>query len=113
MRIHYETNIGDEFLQFWLGTPDVKAISVVDDICGTISEGIMQASSFGDYFQKKTMIEALLDLLDVRFPSADVQTLKPLFENVAEYQTLRQLLREAARAPSLDEFKRILAANGS
>ena len=73
----------------------------------------MQASSFGDYFQKKTMIEALLDLLDVRFPSADVQTLKPLFENVAEYQTLRQLLREAARAPSLDEFKRILAANGS
>ena len=83
------------------------------DIRGTISEGIMQASSFGDYFQKKTMIEALLDLLDVRFQSGDVQTLKPLLENIAEYKTLRQLHLEAVQVSSLDEFKRILTTNGS
>ncbi len=83
------------------------------NIRGIISEGIMQASSFGDYFQKKTTIENLLDVLDVRFPSTDVQALKPLLENIAEYQTLKQLLRETARVPSFEEFKRILAANGS
>ena len=81
-----------------------------------ISEETMYESSVIQHFteqgERKGTIESLLDVLDVRFQSSEVQTLKPKIESIEELQTLKQLHREAVQVPSLDEFRRILASNG-
>ena len=74
----------------------------------------MQKTSFAQYFsekaERKTNIELLLEVLEVRFQHSDVQLLKPTLENIEENQRLRELHRKAVQVPSLDEFKRILAS---
>ncbi len=57
---------------------------------------------------RKGTIEAILDVLEEQFQSNDVQTLKLVLENIEELQRLKQLLREAARANSLEAFKQTL-----
>lgn len=71
----------------------------------------MQESSVIRYFERKNTIENLLDVLGVRFSPSEVQMLKPMLEDVEESQRLRELLREAVRIQSLDEFKRVLSLN--
>ena len=87
------------------------------DIRDILSEETMHESSFAQYFtekgERKNAIEALLDVLEVRFQPNNLQTLKPMIESVEELQTLKRLHREAVQVPSLDEFKRILASNGT
>ena len=68
---------------------------------------------FTEQGERKGAIESLLDVLDVRFQSSEVQTLKPKIESIEELQTLKQLLREALQVSSLDEFRRILSSNGN
>ena len=63
--------------------------------------------------ERKNALESLLDVLEVRFQRSDVETLKPTLESIEEIQHLRKLLREAVQVPNLDEFRRILASNGS
>ena len=65
---------------------------------------------FYEKFQRELAIEALLDVLEVRFPSNDVKMLKPALENIEDLPRLKQLYHEAFRVPNLDEFKRILAS---
>ncbi len=62
--------------------------------------------------ERKAAIESLLDVLEVRFQSSEVQTLNPIIESIEELPHLRELLREAVQVSSLDEFRRILASNG-
>ena len=62
--------------------------------------------------ERKGTIESLLDILEVRFQSSEVQTLKPKIESIEELQTLKQLHHEALQVSSLDEFRRILSSNG-
>ena len=62
--------------------------------------------------ERKAAIESLLDVLEVRFQSSEVQTLKPKIESIEELQTLKQLHHEALQVSSLDEFRRILSSNG-
>ncbi len=62
-----------------------------------ISQGVREAT-----------IEAILEVLEVHFESDSVQTLKPILGTIEDIQQLKYLLREAARAKSLDEFKLIL-----
>ena len=81
----------------------------------------MQESSVIQHFteqgikqgERKAAIESLLDVLEVRFQSSEVQTLNPIIESIEELPYLRELLREAVQVPSLDEFRRILSSNGS
>lgn len=77
----------------------------------------MHESSVIQYFtekaQRELAIEALLDVLEIRFPSNGVQTLKPIIENIEELQQLKLLRREAVQVPSLDEFRRILSSNAT
>ena len=84
------------------------------DIRSILSEETMQDTSFAQYFsekaERKTNIENILDVLEVRFQHSDVQILKPTLDNIEESQRLRELLREAVQVPSIDEFKRILAS---
>ena len=61
--------------------------------------------------ERKAAIESLLDVLEVRFQSSEVQTLKPKIESIEELQTLKQLHHEALQVSSLDEFRQILASN--
>ncbi len=67
---------------------------------------------FTEQGERKGAIESLLDVLDVRFQSSEVQTLKPKIESIEELQTLKQLHHAALQAPNFDEFRRILASNG-
>ncbi len=67
---------------------------------------------FTEQGERKGTIESLLDVLEVRFQSSEVQTLKPKFESIEELRRIRQLLREAVQVSSLDEFRRILASDG-
>ena len=87
------------------------------DIRKIIPEEILMESSVIQHFtqqgERKNALESLLDVLDVRFQSSDVETLKPTLESIEEIQHLRKLLREAVQVPNLDEFRRILASNGS
>ena len=68
---------------------------------------------FTEQGERKGTIESLLDVLNVRFQSSEVQTLKPKIESIEELPHLRELLREAVQVSSLDEFRRILASNGN
>ena len=81
-----------------------------------ILEETMQESSVIQHFtqqgieqgKREGTIQAILDVLEVQFQLDDVQTLKPVLENIEELQRLKQLLREAARAGSLEAFKQTL-----
>ena len=66
-----------------------------------IQQGIQQGVREGT-------IDAILNVLEEHFQSEDIQSLKPVLENIEELQYLKQLLREAARAKSLEEFKQTL-----
>ena len=68
-------------------------------------QGIEQGIGQG---MRKATIDAILEVLEEQFQSKDVQTLKPELEKIEELQYLKQLLREAARANSLEEFKQTL-----
>ncbi len=70
-----------------------------------IAQGIEQGLREGT-------IEAILEVLGVYFQSDDVQTIKPILENIEELQLLKQLLREAARSNSLDAFKHTMEQKG-
>ncbi len=94
-------------------------------IRGIISEETMHESSVIQHFteqgieqgieqgERKGVLESLLDVLESQFEHSEVQTLKPTLEGIEELKDLRQLLREALKVTSLDEFRRILASNGS
>ena len=85
-----------------------------------ILEETMQESSVIQHFtelgieqgERKGVLGSLLDVLESRFQTSEVHTLKPTLENIEEIQYLRELLREAVQVSTLDEFKRILASNG-
>ncbi len=83
------------------------------DIRNILSEETMHESSVIQYFERKNSIELLFDVLEVRFQPNNVQTLKPIIENIKELQTIKQLHHEALQVSNLDEFKRILASNGA
>ena len=74
----------------------------------------MHESSVIQYFsekaERKNSIELLFDVLEVRFQPNDVQTLKPVLENIKELQELKQLHHQALRVSNLDEFKHILSS---
>ncbi|MDE0085915.1 MAG: hypothetical protein OXU23_09410, partial [Candidatus Poribacteria bacterium] len=87
-----------------------------ETIRGIILEETMQESSVIQHFtqqgieqgMRKGTIDAILEVLEEQFQSKGVQTLKPELEKIEELQYLKQLLREAARANSLDAFKKTL-----
>ena len=73
-------------------------------------QGIEQGIEQGE---RKGVLESLIDVLESQFQPNEVETLKPALERIEELQSLRQLLREAVQVTSLEEFRRILASNGS
>ena len=75
-----------------------------------LQQGLEQGLEQG---ARESTIESILDVLEVRFHSYDVQALKPALDSIAQLQPLKQLLREAARACSLNEFRHQLeSSNG-
>ncbi len=91
-----------------------------ETIRNIIMEEIMQESSVIQHYTQQGIqqgiqqgvregtIDSILDVLEEQFQSEDIQTLKPVLEKIDELQYLKQLLREAARANSLEEFKQTL-----
>ena len=62
---------------------------------------------------RENAIESILDVLDVRFQSTLMQLFKAQLEQIDDVQQLRQLLRQAATAPSLEAFAEPLVQNGN
>ena len=61
--------------------------------------------------ERKNALEALLDVLEIRFQRGVAQALKPALEAVEELQRLKQLHRAAVRVSNLDEFLHLLASS--
>ena len=68
-------------------------------------EGIEHGIELGE---RKSAVDALMVVLDVRFHDYDVQILKPTFEAITDLQHLEQLLRTAAQASTIDDITRTL-----
>lgn len=70
-----------------------------------MQEGIEQGA-------RETIIEGILEALEVRFSARGLEQLKPMLESVEGLQRLKELRREALRTYSLETFTQILE-NGS
>ena len=57
---------------------------------------------------RQTRIESALDILSVRFPSADINALKPQLEAITDLDRLKQLNLFVYTAKSLHDFQQSL-----
>ena len=85
-----------------------------------IAEETMYESSIVQYFTEKGIkqgieqggrertVEALLDVLEIRFGLAASDPLATRIEAIEDVQRLKQLHRAAIQVPSLEEFRRLL-----
>lgn len=86
-----------------------------------ISEEIMQESSVIQHFteraiqqgERKGVLESLILILESRFETAEIQTLKPTLESITTLETLKDLRNQALQVSNLETFKGILGSNGS
>ena len=95
-----------------------------DDIREIIPEEILMQSEVVQYFKelgmqegieqgaRETIIESILEALEVRFSARGLEQLKSMLESVEGLQRLKELRREALRTYSLETFTQILE-NGS
>ena len=70
-----------------------------------IEHGIERGIELGE---RKNAVDALMAVLDLRFQDHDVQILKPTFEAITDLQHLKQLLRTAVQASTIDDITRTL-----
>ncbi len=75
-----------------------------------IEEGIERGIQQG---KRETALDSLIGVLEVRFHTAGVQTLKPALEAIEDSQRLQQLLYTAVQVPTLEEFAANLVSNGN
>ena len=75
-----------------------------------LQQGIEQGIEQG---ARESTIEGILEALEIQFDARGVQTLKPMLESIEELQRLKDLRRAVLQVNSLDEFKTLLASNGS
>ena len=59
---------------------------------------------------RESIIEGILEVLEIQFEVRDVQALKPMLEAIEELQHLKDLRRAAMQVPSLEAFKRLLTS---
>ena len=57
---------------------------------------------------RETILDNLLEVLDVRFHEQDVALYTPIFEAITDVQLLRQLYHAALRAPTFDDVMQTL-----
>ena len=92
-----------------------------DTIHQFISEATMYESSVVQHFfqqgieqgARESIIEGILETLDVRFDAGVGTTLQPTLESIEELERLKALRREAFHAQSLEAFAQTLAANSN
>ena len=75
-----------------------------------LQQGIEQGIEQG---ARESTIEGILEALEIQFRESGTQTLKPMLESIEELQRLKDLRRAVLQVNSLDEFKTLLASNGS
>ena len=75
----------------------------------------MQESSVIQHFlqqgARESLIEGILENLEVRFNARDLQTVASTLQRINAVQRLKQLRREALQTPSLDAFQQVLDLN--
>lgn len=71
-----------------------------------LKQGIEQGIEQGE---RKEALESLIDILEFNFSTNEVQTIKPILENIDELQQLKQLRHQALKVSSIDEFEHILS----
>ena len=82
-----------------------------------ISEETMYASSVIQHWteqgKREGVLESLINILEFHYSPDEVQTLKPILENIEELQQLKQLRQQALEVSNIDEFRSILSSNGN
>lgn len=74
-----------------------------------LQQGIEQGMEQGT---RKSLIEGILENLEVRFNSPNLQAIASTLEQIEALQHLRQLRRASLQAPDLDAFQQALNLNG-
>ena len=74
-----------------------------------IQQGIQQGNEQG---VRESAIRHLFAILESRFEDGPIQVLKPAIENIKDSQHLEELLHDALRAESFEDFARALSMNG-
>ena len=71
-----------------------------------LQQGIAQGREEGiEQGARRTSIESILAILNTRFPAADVHTLTPTLEAIADLNRLKQLNIEASVIDSFHAFQ--------
>ena len=60
--------------------------------------------------KKRSTIEAILDVLEIRFDLSEAHPLSTRIAAIDDLQRLKQLLRAAIQLPNLEAFQRVLDA---
>lgn len=74
-----------------------------------IEQGLEQGIEQGT---RKSLIEGILENLEVRFNSPNLQAVASTLEQIEALQQLKRLRRASLQAPDLDAFQQVLNANG-
>ena len=74
-----------------------------------IEQGLEQGIEQGT---RKSLIEGILENLEVRFNSPNLQAIASTLEQIEALQHLKQLRRASVQAPDLDAFEQVLNLNG-
>ena len=74
-----------------------------------IEQGLEQGIEQGT---RKSLIEGILENLEVRFNSSNLQAIASTLEQIEALQHLKQLRRASVQAPDLDAFEQVLNLNG-
>ena len=60
--------------------------------------------------EKRSTIEAILDVLEIRFDLSEAHPLSTRIAAIDDLQRLKQLLRAAIQVPNIEAFQRVLDA---
>ncbi len=60
--------------------------------------------------EKRSTIEAILDVLEIRFDLSEAHPLSTRIAAIDDLQRLKQLLRAAIQVPNIEAFQRVLEA---
>ena len=76
----------------------------------SFEQGREQGEKSREQGEKRSTIEAILDVLEIRFDLSEAHPLSTRIAAIDDLQRLKQLLRAAIQVPNIEAFQRVLDA---
>ena len=104
-RILLQEGLMDAIMRESLSAQYIKQLGIEEGIEQGREEGIEQGIEQGE---RRSMIEAILDVLEIRFDLREAHPLSARIAAIDDLQRLKQLLRAAIQVSSLEAFEQAL-----